>query len=92
MIVIYFSKDDDCWIGHCLRTDQVGLGSDPLEALRDVRLSISQIEFMARQDSTIRLLREPSADIVALQDIALPLQANLSLANLDRTVCFRVDK
>jgi hypothetical protein len=34
-VVIFHSKEDQCWIAHGLHTDQIGTGESMLKALED---------------------------------------------------------
>jgi len=56
--VIYFSKTDECWIAHSLRTDQIGTGNCIINALADSLLAVSQVAIAAKEDSTLTLFRE----------------------------------
>ena len=55
--VIYESKKDNCWIAHSLRTDQIGTGDDPLEALADLLVAVDQLLELAQEESDIEVFR-----------------------------------
>ena len=65
--VIYFSKTDDCWIGHSLKTDQIGTGDCVLDALVDATIAVKAAYDIAKNDSSIDFLRQAPQDI---QEIA----------------------
>jgi hypothetical protein len=65
-VVIYHSPEDGCWIAHSLRSDQIGTGRHPIEALADLIKAIKQVFDLAKRDKTIAYLREAPAEIQAL--------------------------
>ena len=64
--VIYFSKEDDNWIAHSLRTDQVGIGDCIIDALADLIKAVNSIIKEAAKDQTITVMREAPANIQKL--------------------------
>ena len=56
--VIYHSKEDDCWIAHSIKTDQVGTGDQVVEALADLIRGVRAVLSLAAKDRTIAYLRE----------------------------------
>lgn len=66
--VIYFSRTDDCWIAHSLRTDQIGTGDCIINALADNLLAVSQVAIAAKEDPTLTLFRDAPK---AIKDKAL---------------------
>lgn len=67
MAVLYHSADDNCWIAHSLRTDQIGTGGDMGEALEELIRGIDQLLAIADSDATVAYLREAPT---AIQDLA----------------------
>ena len=65
--VIYYSKEDSCWIAHSLITDQIGTGNSITESLADLMRTIQQILAIAINDRDVEVLRSAPAEI---QDIA----------------------
>jgi hypothetical protein len=72
-VVIYHSTDDNCWIAHSLRTDQVGTGVDMGRALADLIQGIDQLLEIASEDVTVAYLREAPADVRAIAAKSKPL-------------------
>jgi hypothetical protein len=50
--VIYYSREDKAWIAHGLNTDQLGVGADPIAALRDGIKAVSQVISLCKRDPT----------------------------------------
>lgn len=63
--VIYFSKTDNCWIAHSLRTDQIGTGDCIISALADSLRAVAQVAMAAKEDATLTLFREAPKAIQA---------------------------
>lgn len=60
--VIYWSRPDDCWTAHSLRTDQIGIGDCVVEALSGLIRAVDHIVHFAERDDTLAVFREaPSA-------------------------------
>jgi hypothetical protein len=76
-ILIYFSSEDDCWTGHSLRTDQIGMGDDIVTALADVMKAVDQVRALASEDETLAYLREAPPEIQRLAVHAKPLPGEL---------------
>ena len=62
-VVIYYSREDRCWVAHSLRTDQIGTGNRIVDALADVMRAVDQVCALAASDSSIAYLREAPAEI-----------------------------
>ena len=62
-IIIYFSKEDGCWIAHSLRTDQIGTGGRIVDALADALKAIDEVFDLAARDKTVAHLREAPAEV-----------------------------
>lgn len=56
--LIYYSRSDQCWIGHSLRTDQIGTGDCVLDSLTDLMSGIKNLLKLAAEDETIAIYRE----------------------------------
>jgi len=61
--VIYYSRDDDCWIAHGLNTDQIGTGDCVLHALADLMTALKQLGELAAEDETIEVRRDAPVSI-----------------------------
>ncbi len=58
IIVLYPSVDDvepGLWVAHSARTDQVGVGHDLIEAIRELALSVRTLLEEAAKDPTVRV-------------------------------------
>ena len=64
--VIYWSKSDDLWVSHCLRTDQIGLGPGPVYALADMMKAVKQVMAVAVEDKTVQPWREAPERVQAM--------------------------
>ena len=70
---IYRSQEDDCWIAHSLRTDQIGTGIDMGRALADLIRGIDSLLQIAAEDGTVAYLREAPKEIQDRAAISKPL-------------------
>lgn len=41
--VIYYSREDKCWVAHSVRTDQIGMGDCVVHALADLMRAVEQV-------------------------------------------------
>jgi len=60
--VIYPSVNDGCWVAHSLRTDQIGIGKSPFEAL----VNLIQALCLLTEDSddkTLKIFRDAPPEI-----------------------------
>ena len=71
--VIYYSNEDDCWIAHSLRMDQIGTGPCAMEALSSLLRAVDFVMEDAAKDERLAYLREAPQDIQALKQIATRL-------------------
>ena len=71
--VIYWSKQDDCWIAHSLHTDQIGHGAGPLYALADMLKAVQEVMALAGEDETIQPWREAPPRVQKMCKAADPL-------------------
>lgn len=62
-VVIYHSAEDECWIAHSLRTDQIGAGDRIVDALAALIRGVRELCKMAREDETIALERPAPEEI-----------------------------
>jgi hypothetical protein len=62
-LVIYYSKEDRCWIAHSLKTDQIGTGDRIVDALADVLKAIHVIRDEALKDSSLAVYRDAPPEI-----------------------------
>lgn len=75
--VIYYSKQDGCWIAHSLRTDQIATGKCVLDAYVALLSVIESLLQVATMEKDIRILREAPKDIQARAERAIPLPGDL---------------
>lgn len=79
--LIYYSHDDNCWVAHSLRTDQVGLGDGVVDALVDLMTGTGNLLAMAKSDPSIAIFRDAPEDIQKRAAQASPLsQAIIQIA------------
>ena len=71
--VIYQSPEDDCWVAHGLRTDQIGTGGCIVDALADFLKALDQVLKVASQGKNISVLRAAPPEIRAMAKTARPL-------------------
>jgi hypothetical protein len=71
--VVYFSKDDDCWLAHGLRTDEIGTGDCVVDAVADFIKAIDQIARLAEREGDIEIFRDAPKDIQRMAKTAKPL-------------------
>ena len=76
-LVIYQSEEDQCWVAHSLRTDQIGTGDRIVDAIADVLQAIDQLCKLVRDDSSIQLYREAPANILKIAEQAKTLPAEI---------------
>jgi hypothetical protein len=76
-VVIFHSKEDDCWIAHGLHTDQIGAGQSMLKALEDAIRAIDQVLLIAHDEPSVAFLREAPKNIQRLAKSAEPLPREL---------------
>jgi len=62
-VVIYFSQEDNCWIAHGLRTDQIGTGDRIVDALAEVLRAVQAIYQEALKDGSLAVYREAPKEI-----------------------------
>jgi hypothetical protein len=62
-IVIYFSHEDNCWVGHSLKTDQIGTGESVLTALTDAIRAVDTVHQIAHDDPSVAFLRDAPTEI-----------------------------
>jgi len=61
--VIFFSKEDKCFISHSIDCDQIGMGETKLEAIKDLGRALKSCYELAQKDKTIAFYREVPEDI-----------------------------
>lgn len=61
--VIYYSKEDESWIAHSLRTDQMGLGDCVVDALADLMLGLHNLHQLAKTQKDIQIAFEAPDEI-----------------------------
>lgn len=61
--VIYFSKDDKCWIAHSLRIDEFGTGDSIITALMDGMKAVDQCIELVKQNPKIELFSDAPQEI-----------------------------
>ncbi len=55
---IFWSNQDGGWISHSLNTDQIGVGSTPVKALKDMQKGVDAVFALAAEDETIQPWRK----------------------------------
>ena len=75
--VIYHSTGDGCWLGHSLKTDQIGCGDNPLEALAEIIRVVRIAAAEAQADPSLRLERFAPKEFWDLAKNAQPFPAGL---------------
>lgn len=64
-ILVYYSQQDKAWLAHSFRTDQIGSGECILEAVESLLRGIKSIMDLAKEDPSIEVWREATADVQA---------------------------
>jgi hypothetical protein len=75
--VIYYSREDRCWIAHGLRTDQIGTGDCVVHALADLMIALQELADLAAEDPSIAMLREAPPAVQKKARSAQPLPREL---------------
>lgn len=65
-IFLYWSDDDDAYVGHSLSTDQVGVGDRLVDALAETIRMIEHARAMHREDPEIELFCSAPVEVVEL--------------------------
>jgi hypothetical protein len=71
--VLYESREDDCWIAHGLRTDQIGTGQDAVHALADGIRAVDAVLEAAAERPDLKAYREAPPEIQKLARTAAVL-------------------
>ena len=74
---VYFSEEDDSWIGHSLRMDQIGDGIGVVKALSDCIGGIMSVLAVVDKDGEIGHLRDAPDDIISASAVADQLHPTL---------------
>jgi hypothetical protein len=75
--VVYYSRQDRCWIAHSTLTDQIGTGETIIEAMVDLLRALEQLLELARQDPSIQIYRRAPASVLGLLTEAIPIPAQI---------------
>jgi hypothetical protein len=88
-LVIYHSQEDDCWIAHSLRTDQIGTGDSILSALTDALRAVEQVWNLSQEDPSVAFLREAPPEIQQMEKTAkrLPREIYALRDNRPSVIC-----
>ncbi len=62
--VIYWSKEDECWVAHSLNYDEFGTGGRIVEALADGLAAVDQVIRAAARDPEIDVFRLAPSSIL----------------------------
>ena len=65
--VLYYDKDDECWVAHSLRMDQVGTGDCVVDALVSLLRAVDFVLHDAAEDMTLAYEREAPKEIQDLK-------------------------
>ena len=63
VFAIYYSKDDNCWIAHSIRTDQFGTGDCIVDALVDGMKAVDQVVALAQRKPNVKIFCDAPAKI-----------------------------
>lgn len=81
LVVVYPSSDQgvdgEVWVAHSLRTDQVGVGQDPVEAVRDLCFAVKTLLEEAESDKTVRVEQPAPIEILERYHGAQPMPDEL---------------
>jgi hypothetical protein len=75
--VIYYSKDDKCWIAHSLYTDQIGTGKSVLFALVKLMTVVDSLFAIYKEQKDIRVWRDAPQEIFKKAETSTPLSKML---------------
>jgi hypothetical protein len=64
-ILVYFSHQDQVWLAHSFRTDQIGCGNCVLVAIESLLRGIKTIMEMKKDDPSIEVWREAPPEVQA---------------------------
>jgi hypothetical protein len=76
--VIYFDDDDETWVAHSLKTDQIGYGDSIGDALSELYRVVSFLIEEHGKDPSIPLFRDAPDEIVAKSVKAKKLPGEIS--------------
>jgi hypothetical protein len=76
-VVIYFSEDDNCWVAHGLRTDQIGTGESIVDALADVLKAVQAVYEEALNDGSLAVHRDAPKEIQEMFETAKDLPGEI---------------
>lgn len=68
--VVYYSKEDNSWIAHSLRTDQLGFGDCVVDALSDLLVGLHNLIDLAKKGQPIIILNEAPPEIQLIRQTA----------------------
>ena len=78
IFAIYFSKPDNCWIAHSLRTDQFGTGDCVLNAFVDGMKAVDQVIELAKKQPDTEIFNDAPEEIKQIAKNAIPLPKEIS--------------
>jgi len=76
ILVIFPSEGDveeGLWVAHSVRTDQVGVGHDPIEAVRELAACVRELLLEAASDDRVRVEQLAPAEVIRRISGARPL-------------------
>lgn len=60
--LVYWSRQDKCWVAHSLRTDQIGTGDCIVRAIADLLRAIKGLLELAEEDERIQVHRPAASE------------------------------
>jgi len=76
-VVVYASTEDQCWVAHSLRTDQIGVGDSIVEAVVDLVRAVKNLMESAVKDDRVQVCHEAPPEIQELADSAEELPRSI---------------
>jgi len=71
--VIFYSKPDECWVAHSLRTDQFGTGDCVVDAFVDGMKAVDSVCEIARRDRSVEIFHDAPNELFEIAKNAKPL-------------------
>jgi len=75
--VIYYSKEDGCWLAHGLRTDEIGTGDCVVDAVADFIKAFDQILRLAEREGDVDIFRDAPEHVRQMAKTAKPLPGEI---------------
>jgi len=85
-VVVYPSSEDQCWVAHSLRTDQIGVGDSIVEAVVDLVGAVRNLIAEAAKDERVQVGQDAPPEIQRLAESAEKLPDSI-ISVITQRVC-----